>query len=235
MAAPIDFSAALESLPPDVLLELGIFEGKRDVYAQLQQSFSDGGEGDDDLLGKAERLERQASAAEVDLAKMARNPKVSQAEINDELTRIETMRKEAQGLRFTAKHRTVVRDPINEELSTERRLIESEAQRVNWMIWDALFKRIIEQDGVRESLKQAYALSKAMFKVRYQGSLSADIEPLILKAFAEKILNLLDGAETVAAPLLATLPPPVRGEVRMSTAQLSKLRVLRQQQKRQGS
>lgn len=229
MVTPIDFNAVRESLPPDVLLELSIFEEKRNAYAQLQQRLSDGGEGDDDLLGKAERLERQASAAEVDLGKMARDPKTRQTEINDELTRIETMRKEAQGLRFTAKHRAVVRDPISAELSWIRNGMEADQGRVNRMIWEALFKQVLGQEGMRESLNQAFALSRAAFRSGYEGAMH-DIEKHILKSFAADILKLLDGIEEASVPQLATVPPPVRGEVKMGLAQLSKLRILQQKQ-----
>jgi hypothetical protein len=239
MVAKIDINAVRDLLTHEVMLELIDFEGARDDYKQLQKRLSDAGGEDRDLLRKAELLERQAKAAESDLENMARSPTVRQSEINDELKRIETMRDDARGLRFTAKCREGMQEPISFDLASKRNHLEGAQVTLNRKIWKDILERLFAQEGIRESFLQAFVLSRALYLTEVEtnptlmkgfdtsAERSNAIQSGILVAFAKDVLKLLSGAEKESsAPVLTDIPPRAPGEPQMSLAQLSKHRAL---------
>ncbi|OEC47450.1 hypothetical protein A7D27_00555 [Pseudomonas sp. 1D4] len=231
----------LGELSESLQTELAHFELDRHAYSDLQKRFSAIIEEDQKLKEKAVSLEKQADATDKAWKRMATQPDAYQASINEEINRSEQLRKEAAELRQTADARSHLKDSLLLPLAEQRMSLNGRPAAINRQYRQALLAKVLEQEGLRDTLLKAYALSRDIYLSGVE-----ELEPVfaarcdgqherqrmtgqgIQKAFFEALETLLAGAEQHAkSPLLATMPPLVAQEVEVtSPAGLQKLRRL---------
>ncbi|WP_116425094.1 exonuclease SbcC [Pseudomonas citronellolis] len=227
------------ALKPELQERLAHFEMNRHAYVDAQQRFSEIEQENIRLASQASKLEAQAEATEQAWRKKAVQPQVDQSEITEEMGRGETLRNEAQALRSTVEARTALKAPLLLEMAELRAALRREPSAINEAYWRALLDQVLIQDGLREALLQAFVLSRDLYLSKL-----GDMEPVLAArcngqparqafiakgawdVFSNELERLFAGAENdMEAPLLASLPAPVRGEVVAETpVELHRLR-----------
>lgn len=225
-------------LPHGLDADLQRFETAKAAYVELQERLNALVEGDQQLKQQADRLEAMADATEKSWREMARTPGVEQAEINSEIERCSQLRSEAQALRLTADARSGLKAPLILQLAEARFALRHTPQAINQAHWEFLLGQILGQEGMRDSLLQAFALTRSLYLAR----LSSDDSSLahldgqrqrqdamkkgVVMAFANELIKLFDGEEdTVQAPALAALPRKASQEVSVrGLVELNRLR-----------
>lgn len=212
-------------LSPALSTRLDSFERGKAAYIEIQQSLTSLAEGNQQISQKVSHLEAMVEATEASWKGMARKPEVEQAQINADIERCAKLRDEASALRMTADVRSGLQTPIVLQLAEARQALVGLPGSINADYWKDSLAQILGQDGLRESLLQAFVLTRALYlnglktddsALLANGGRDRDdaIQKGISAAFANELMKLFKGAEADAqAPLLATLPAPVKHEV----------------------
>lgn len=232
-------SVECAALKPELQERLAHFEMNRAAYVDAQQRFSGIEQETIRLATKASMLEAQAEAAEQAWRKQAVQPQADQSEIKAEIERCSALRTEAKVLREAVGARSGVGAPLLVEMAELRVSLLRELSEIRRAYLSELLDQVLGQDGLREALIQAFALSRDLYMsnlgtlepllaARCNGSVErqAFISKGVWEAFSGDLKRLFAGAEAdMGTPCVASLPELVRGEVVANTpAALQRLR-----------
>lgn len=227
------------ALAPELQDRLTRFETRRDAYVDVQQRFSGIEQETIRLATKASTLEAQADAAEQAWRKQAVQPQADQSEIKAEIERCSALRTEAKALREAVGARSGVGAPLLVEMAELRASLLNELAEIRRAHSTELLDQVLSQDGLRDALLQAFALSRDLYlnnlgslepllAARCNGAVErkAFISKGIWEAFSGDLRRLFAGAEAeMDATSISSLPEPIRGEVVAKTpGELQRLR-----------
>lgn len=223
MSVTTDMQAPLS---PELEERLNSFNTTKAEYIDVQQRFLGISQGNLELRQQAEQLERMADATDAAWKKMAASVEFEQSEINAEIERAKKMRADAQALRLTMAERWQVADPFIVQLAELRLKLKHTPESINGEYWKSQLSQLLRQEGLRETLLQAFVLCRASFlgnlsdnlpildRLRTTHERQDAIDKGIWKAFRKELEALFAGAAESAKPQeLATMPPAVAGEV----------------------
>nr|WP_313405736.1 hypothetical protein [Pseudomonas sp.] len=228
-------------LSPELEERLNNFNTTKAAYIDAQERFLGITQGNLQLRQQADQLERMADTTDASWKKMAASCTVEQSEINAEIERAKKLRDEAQALRLTAAERSHLIDPWIVQLAELRLKLKNTPESINGEHWKSQLSQLLRQEGLRETLLQAFVLCRASFLSNLSGN-SAILDRLpttherqdaidkgIWKAFRKELEALFAGeAEGTTPQQLATMPPAVPGEVVVdSPVAMNKLRAAR--------
>lgn len=227
-----------DNLTPELQERLTSFETDRDAYIGLQEKLTAVVKENQRLKQKATELEGQANRTDASWKAMAKSGTIEQDKINDEIERSAQLKKEANALRLTAEARTGIQSECVVQLAEARMKLVGVPDAINKTYWQALLAKALGQEGIRETLLELFALSRALFLKsldEHDGLLSrcnslrerqAKTQELTWVTFGKELEKLFDGSEQdVLAPSLVTMPPSVSKEVLVGTpGELRKLR-----------
>lgn len=228
-------------LSPELEERLNNFNTAKAEYLDAQQHFLGIFQGNLQLTQQADQLERMANATEASWKKMAASVEFEQSEINAEIERAKKMRADAQALRLTMAERSHVADPFIIQLAEQRLKLKHIPESINGEYWKSQLSLVLRQEGLRETLLQAFVLCRASFlgnlsdnlpildRLRTAHERQDAIEIGTWTAFRKELEALFAGAAESATPqVLATMPPAVAGEVVVdSPIAMNKLRAAR--------
>ena len=210
--------------------KLAHFELNRHAYLDVQQRFSEIVQEDQRLRNQASMLDTQVNATDRAWRQLASEPNASQTEINAEIERGKKLQQEAEVLRLTAGARSNTQSKLMINLAEARIKLVHVPGEINKAYWQALLAKALTQEGIRESLLELFALSRALFLKsidEHDGALSrcngqherqTKIQELTWRAFGQEVGKLFNGAELVIQPpTLAVMPSTVHSEALVET------------------
>ncbi|KAA5846512.1 hypothetical protein F2A37_07705 [Pseudomonas chlororaphis] len=219
-----------DNLSPELQEQLMRFEQDLSVYVGLQGRLTELVQEEQRLKQQALTLEGQASRTDTSWKAMAQSATIDQGKINEEIERSAQLRKDAQALRLTAEARSGVQGAVVIQLAEARMKLVRVPATINKAYQQTLLVNALAREGVRESLLELFALSRALFLKsieEHDGVLSscngqrerqAKIQELTWRVFGQEVQKLFDGAEqNVQAPALAVMPGTVHREVLVET------------------
>lgn len=217
-------------LDPNLQEKLAHFELNRHAYLDVQQRFSEIVQEDQRLRSQASMLDTQVNATDRAWRQLASEPNASQVEINAEIERGRKLQQEAEVLRLTADARSGTQSKLMINLAEARMKLVHAPGEINKAYWQALLAKALTQEGMRESLLELFALSRALFLKsidEHDGVLSscngqrerqAKTQELTWRAFGQEVEKLFNGAEKdIQAPTLAVMPSTAHREVLVET------------------
>ena len=217
-------------LDPNLQEKLAHFELNRHAYLDVQQRFSEIVQEDQRLRNQASMLDTQVNATDRAWRQLASEPNASQTEINAEIERGRKLQQEAEVLRLTADARSSTQSKLMINLAEARMKLVHAPGEINKAYWQALLAKALTQEGIRESLLELFALSRALFLKsidEHDGVLSscngqrerqAKTQELTWRAFGQEVEKLFNGAEKdIQAPTLAVMPSTAHREVLVET------------------
>ncbi|AZD91066.1 MULTISPECIES: hypothetical protein [Pseudomonas] len=219
-----------DNLSPELQEQLTRFEQDLSVYVGLQERLTELVQEEQRLKQQALTLEGQASRTDTSWKAMAQSATIDQGKINEEIERSAQLKKDAQALRLTAEVRSGPQGALVIQLAEARMKLVRVPTTINKAYQQTLLANALAREGVRESLLELFALSRALFLKsidEHDGMLSscnsqrerqAKIQELSWRAFGQEVQKLFDGAEqNVQAPTLAVMPGTVHREVLVET------------------
>jgi hypothetical protein len=160
-------------------------------------------------------LDTQVNATERAWRQLASEPNASQAEINTEIERGIKLQQEAEVLRLTA-DASSTQSKLMINLAEARMKLVHVPGEINKAYWQALLAKALTQEGMRESLLELIALTRALILKsidEHDGALSrcngqrerqAKTQELTWRAFGQEVEKLCNGAELdIQVPTLA--------------------------------
>ncbi|AKA25956.1 hypothetical protein PCL1606_45090 [Pseudomonas chlororaphis] len=161
---------------------------------------------------------------------MAQSATIEQSKINEEIERSAQLKKDAEALRLTADVRSGPQGALVIQLAEARMKLVRAPTTINKAYQQTLLANALAREGIRESLLELFALSRALFLKsieEHDGVLShcngqrerqAKVHELTWRTFGQEVQKLFDGAEqNVQAPYLAVMPEIVHKEVLVET------------------
>lgn len=229
-----------EHLPSELQERVACFEANKADYIALQKQLTEVTQESQRLKQKAAELEGQAKRTDESWSALAKAATIDQNKINEEIERSAQLRKDAQALRVTAEARTSIENNLIVRVAEARIKLVSEPGTINKAHWQAKLAKIFAQEGMRDSLMEMFALSRALFLgslKEHDGLLrgcnsmrerQAKTNELTWRAFGKDLEKLFgDDEENAQAPSLVTIPPAVSKEVLVNTlGELRKLQVV---------
>ena len=229
-----------ENLAPELLERVACFDANKDVYVSLQKQLTEVTQESLRLKQKASELEAQANRTDAAWNALAKSATVDQDKINEEIERSAQLRKDAQALRVTAEARAGIENNLIVRVAEARLKLVSDPSAINKAHWQAQLAKMFAQEGMRESLMEMFALSRALFLgslKEHDGLLrgcnsmrerQTKTNELTWRAFGKDLEKLFgDDGEYAQAPSLVTMPPAVLKEVLVNTpGELRKLQVV---------
>lgn len=219
-----------DNLAPELLERVACFNTDKEHYTSLQTQLTEVIQESQRLNQKAAELEGQAKRADASWNKLANSATVDQDKINEEIERSAKLRSDAQALRATAEARAGLQNNLIIRVAEARLKLVSAPNAINKAHWQAQLAKVFAQDGMRESLLEMFALSRALFLKsleEHDGLLrgcnsmrerQAKTNELTWKAFGKDLEKLFgDDEESAQAPSLVTMPPIVSKEVSVNT------------------
>ncbi len=108
-------------------------------------------------------LDAQVNATDRAWRELASEPNASQVEINAEIERGRKLQQEAEVLRLTADARSSTQSKLMINLAEARMKLVHAPGEINKAYWQALLTKALTQEGMRKSLLELFALSRALF------------------------------------------------------------------------
>lgn len=219
-----------DDLSPKLLEQLTRFEQDLGVYTGLQDRLTDLVQEEQRLKQQASTFEGRADRTDASWKAMAQSTTIDQVKINEEIERSAQLRKDAQALRLTAEARSGVQGAVLIQLAEARMKLVHVPGTINKAYQQTLLSNALAREGVRETLLELFALSRALFLKsidEHDGVLSscngqrerqAKTQELTWRTFGQEVQKLFDGAEhDIQAPALAVMPSTVQREVLVDT------------------
>lgn len=214
------------ALSPELQNRLSHFNTIKAAYVEAQERFSTFVQGEEQLRQRAAQLEKMADATDASWKKLAVSQKVEQADINAEIEHATKLREEAKALSLTADARSHLKGQQLIQLAELRMKLRGSPDAVNNEYLQDVLTQVLGQEGLRESLLQAFTLCRDL----YLGNLTSREPRLqfcsgqrerqemiakgIWKAFSQELEGLFAGAEKhTKSPALAFMPPTVAHEI----------------------
>jgi len=218
------------NLAPELRELVVCFDADKENYIALQNQLAEVTQESQRINQKASELEGQAKRTDASWNDLAKSATIDQDKINEEIERSAQLRKDAQALRVTAEARTGLQNNLIVRVAEARIKLAGVPNVINKAHWQTQLAKIFAQDGMRESLLEMFALSRALFLrslEEHDGLLrgcnsmrerQAKTNELTWKAFGKDLEKLFgDDEESALAPSLVTMPPAVSKEVVVNT------------------
>lgn len=219
-----------DNLAPELRELVACFDADKENYIALQNQLAEVTQESQRLNQKAAELEGQAKRTDASWNDLAKSATIDQDKINEEIERSAQLRKDAQALRVTAEARTGLQNNLIVRVAEARMKLVGAPNVINKAHWQTQLAKKFAQDGMRESLLEMFALSRALFLrslEEHDGLLrgcnsmrerQAKTNELTWKAFGKDLEKLFgDDEESALAPSLVTMPPAVSKEVLVNT------------------
>ena len=219
-----------DNLAPELRELVACFDADKENYIALQNQLTEVTQESQRLNQKAAELEGQAKRTDSSWNDLAKSATIDQDKINEEIERSAQLRKDAQALRVTAEARTGLQNNLIVRVAEARMKLVGAPNVINKAHWQTQLAKMFAQDGMRESLLEMFALSRALFLrslEEHDGLLrgcnsmrerQAKTNELTWKAFGKDLEKLFgDDEESALAPSLVTMPPAVSKEVLVNT------------------
>ena len=219
-----------DNLAPELRELVACFDADKENYIALQNQLAEVTQESQRLNQKAAELEGQAKRTDASWNDLAKSATIDQDKINEEIERSAQLSKDAQALRVTAEARTGLQNNLIVRVAEARMKLVGAPNVINKAHWQTQLAKMFAQDGMRESLLEMFALSRALFLrslEEHDGLLrgcnsmrerQAKTNELTWKAFGKDLEKLFgDDEESALAPSLVTMPPAVSKEVLVNT------------------
>ncbi len=203
------------AISPALQERVRAFEAERDDYLEQQRDFQDAMQETARLRATAEALAAESEEANAAWKEMAKERKADQRKINAQIERSVSLKQQADGLTNTAEVREELHRALAVGLAKARFKLKSSVSNVNAGFLAERLAFLLETPGLKDVLSEIYAISlhnhqlsvsaEENFIREVRGSLKASSH----KAFVETLGIDCDKA----VPVLASMPPPVKGEV----------------------
>lgn len=195
------------------------FQAGREAYVSLQKRFQEAVQETQRLEQAAEALKAEAEEANGYWKEMAKQRVSDQRKINAEIDRSVSLTQQAEGLLRTAAVRQELHRELLVQLADARFELATLRSAVNDLYRSERLKALLALPGLREALEEIYAIERFNLRSGIEGvdRVAYSSEQDVQRACDAAFFRAVGLTREVAAPEVAVLPNPVKGEVVAST------------------